>query len=161
MSSNSLRRSRLRLRMGVRCICQSRTIQYRYAVTLILRAVWGLSALRGLCVIGLIRSMGIHNLGSFPNAKFTTNTTVIRLTSCHPSKTLLHPPTEPSKLKLRMRIMPLLRLSPLINPSPLPKPLLIPKHILQRLLNPNLQDVLRLFPDSLIEEAQVFVEEEI
>ena len=132
MSSNSLRRSRLRLRMGVRCICQSRTIQYRYAVTLILRAVWGLSALRGLCVIDLIRSMGIHNLGSFPNAKFTTNTTVICLTSCHPSKLILRPPTEPSKLKLRMRIMPLLlRLTPLINPSPLHKPLLIPKHILQ------------------------------
>ena len=148
--------------MGVRCICQSRTIRYRYAATLILRAVWGLSALRGLCVIGLIRSMGIHNLVSFPNAKFTTNITVIGLTSCHPSKLLLRPPTEPSKLKFRMRIMPLLlRLTPLINPSPLPKLLLILKHILQRLLNPNLQDALRLFPDSLIEEAQVFVEEEI
>lgn len=82
--------------------------------------------------------------------------------SYHPSKLLLRPPTEPSKLKLRVRIMPLLlRLTPLINPSPLPKPLLIPKYILQRLLNPNLQDVLRLFPDSLVEEAQVFVEEEI
>ena len=103
--------------------------------------------------------MGIHNLGSFPNAKFTTNTTIICLTSCHPSELLLRPPTEPPKLKLRVRIMPfLLRL---INPPPLPKPLVIPKHILQRLLNANLQDFLRLFPDSLIEEAQVSVEEEI
>lgn len=105
MSSNSLRRSRLRLRMGVCCICQSRTIRYPYAVTLILRAVWGLSALRGLCVIDLIRSMGIHNLGSF---KLSTNITVIGLTSCHPTKLLLRPPTEPSKLKFRMHIIPLL-----------------------------------------------------
>lgn len=152
MSSNSLRRSRLRLRMGVCCICQSRTIRYPYAVTLILRAVWGLSALRGLCVIGLIWSMGIYILGSFPNAKLSTNITVIGLTSCHPTKLLLRPPTEPSKLKFRMYIIPLLlRLTPLINPFPLPKPL----------LNPSLQDVLRLFPNSLTEEAQAFVEEEI
>ena len=61
-----------------------------------------------------------------------------------------------------MRIMSLLLWpASLINSSPLPKPLLIPKYILQRLLNPNLQDILRPFPDSLIEEAQVFVEEEI
>ena len=69
-------------------------------------------------------------------------------------------------LKFKLRILPRptptrARLSPIELAAPLVEPTVIPIHILHRLLDPNLQDTLRLPLDPFIQEAKILIQQQV